>query len=151
MNIYIASDHAGFELKEHLLKYLQSNGYQAFDKGPFEFNPGDDYPDFVGAAAHEVSLNPQSNLGIVIGMSGQGEAIVANKFKGIRAGVYYGGNEEIPKLMREHNNANILSLGAKFLTKKQAEDAVMIWLDTEFSNDERHTRRIKKIHDIESK
>ena len=85
----------------------------------------------------------------MIGLSGEGEAIVANKFKNVRAIVYYGGNEEVLKLSREHNDANILSLGAKFLTPEQAEKAVDIWIETQFSNDPRHLRRIKKIEEIE--
>src|SRR4051812_48173823 len=123
MKVYIASDHAGFELKQHLVNYMEENGIDVVDKGPFEFTPGDDYPDWISLVAREVSENP-SVRGIVIGLSGQGEALVANKFKGVRAGVYYGGPIEIPQLLREHNNANVLSLSAKFLSKEQAERAV---------------------------
>jgi len=96
--------------------------------------------------AKKVAENPEQNRGIVLGASGQGEAIAANKVKGIRAAVFYGGPEEIIKLSREHNNANILSLGASFLSEEQARQAVRVWLETSFSGEERHIRRIRKIN-----
>lgn len=151
MNIYISSDHAGFELKQKIIAYLAQSGVVAIDKGPFEFKSDDDYPDWIAEVAKEVSADPVNARGIVIGSSGQGEAIVANKYKNVRAGVYYGGPEEILSLLREHNDSNILSLGAKFLTPEQAEKAVDIWVDTQFSGEERHVRRIKKISDLEIK
>jgi ribose 5-phosphate isomerase B len=149
MKLFISSDHAGFELKQHLVNYLEENGLEVFDKGPYEFKADDDYPDWISLVAEEVSVTPDS-LGIVIGLSGQGEAIAANKFKGVRAGVYYGGPIEIPQLLREHNNANVLSLSAKFLDKSQAERAVDVFIETQFSKEERHVRRIKKIAKIEN-
>lgn len=149
MTIYISSDHAGFELKQHLLGYLKGKKVEIVDKGPFEYTEGDDYPDWISLTAEEVSRDPDHAKGIVIGLSGQGEAITANKFKNIRAAVYYGGDTEVLKLSREHNDANILSLGAKFLTDDQAERAVDIWLETYFSGDDRHRRRIEKIASIE--
>jgi ribose 5-phosphate isomerase B len=148
MKVFIASDHAGFELKEHLVHYLEENGIEVSDLGPHQFTAGDDYPDWISLVGQEISEN-QNQLGIVIGLSGQGEALVANKFKNVRAGVYYGGSEEIPKLLREHNNANVLSLGAKFLSKQEAERAVDIFIESQFSKDERHVRRIKKISNLE--
>ena len=148
MKLFIASDHAGFELKEHLVHYLEENGLEVVDKGPHQFTEGDDYPDWISLVAEEVQVNADA-LGIVIGLSGQGEAIVANKFNGIRAGVYYGGPIEIPQLLREHNNANVLSLGAKFLDKSQAERAVDVFIEAQFTKEERHVRRIKKINNIE--
>lgn len=150
MKYFIASDHAGFELKKHLISYLEENGVEVFDKGPFEYVAGDDYPDWISLVAQEVSKNPAEARGIVIGMSGQGEALAANKFKNVRAGVLYKYDEEIVRLMREHNDANVLSLGAKFLKPEDAEKAVDIFIDTEFSNDERHVRRIRKISKIEN-
>lgn len=144
MKVYIASDHAGFELKQHLINYMKGNGVDVVDKGPFEFHPGDDYPDWISLAAEEVSKDPEA-LAIVLGLSGQGEALVANKIKNVRAGVYYGGPIEIPQLLREHNNANVLSLSAKFLQKDQAERAVDVFIETPFSNDERHIRRLNKV------
>lgn len=148
MKIYLASDHAGFELKEYLCGYLENHGFEVVDKGPYEFKEGDDYPDWISLVAEEVSDHPDER-GIVIGHSGQGEAIVANKFLHVRAGVYAGGPIEIVELLREHNDANILSLGAHFLNKEQAERAVDAFIDTQFSEEERHVRRIKKILTIE--
>lgn len=150
MKCFIASDHAGFELKRQLIPYLEENGIEVIDKGPFNYVAGDDYPDWIALAAAEVSEQPQNTWAIVIGLSGQGEAIAANKFKNVRAGVYYGGPEEILKLLREHNDCNVLSLGAKFLTLEEAQKAVDIWIESQFSNDERHIRRLKKIEALES-
>lgn len=146
--IFLGTDHAGFKLKEHIKKYLLGLGMKVIDEGAHKFDPEDDYPDFVARAAKKVAED-KDNKGIVFGGSGQGEAIAANKIKGIRAAVYYGGNMEIVKLSRTHNNANILSLGARFLKKDEAVEAVKLWLGTDFSNEPRHARRIKKISRIE--
>lgn len=147
MKIYIGSDHAGFELKEKLLSMLVEEGYEVIDKGAFKYEENDDYPDFIEAVAKEVSAEPEGALGIIIGGSGQGEAIDANRFPHVRAAEYYGGPIEIVKLSREHNDANILSLGARFVKEQEAKDAVRLWLTTPFSGDERHVRRIDKIDD----
>ena len=145
MKIYIASDHAGYELKEKLIDYLiAENGNEIIDKGAFEYNEKDDYPDFVSKVAQKISENPEAK-GIILGGSGQGEAITANRFKGVRAVVYYGGDEKIIELSRQHNDANILSLGARFLSEDEAKNAVKKWLSTDFSEGDRHIRRIKKI------
>lgn len=149
MKIYIASDHAGFKLKQHLINYLEENGVSVIDKGPFQFDELDDYPDWISKAAKEVATDPNNARGIVIGLSGQGEAIVANKFKNVRAGVFYGGSIEIIKLLREHNDCNVLSLGAKFISASDAEHIVDVWIETQFSNDPRHKRRINKIQELE--
>lgn len=165
--IYLASDHAGFELKEKLKIYLQELGYEVRDFGAFQYDADDDYPDFIRQAAEAVSKNPEKDRAIILGGSGQGEAMVANRFKGVRAVVYYGffpapksyevephkisdkadseQNNKIIRFSREHNNANVLSLGARFLTEEEAKRAVKLWLDTKFNNEERHVRRIKKI------
>lgn len=145
MKIVFASDHAGFELKKNLLPFVDGLGFEVKDFGAYELNEKDDYPDFISLAAKEVSENSDSVKGIILGGSGQGEAIVANRFKGVRAAVYYGGSTDIVSLSREHNDANILSLGARFLSEEEAKNAVKIWLKTLFSDDERHVRRIKKI------
>ncbi len=145
--IYIASDHAGFELKKQVIDHLKKTDQQIEDCGPFKVDPDDDYPDFIYPCAVKVGQNPGS-MGIVIGMSGQGEAIVANKVKGIRAALYYGGHEDIIVLSRQHNNANVLSLGAKFLTPEQVERAIDLWIETGFDGG-RHQRRIDKIDMIE--
>lgn len=144
MKIYIGSDHAGYELKEILKINLSSLGYEVEDKGAFFLDEDDDYPDFIIPVANEVSKDINS-FGIVIGGSGQGEQISANKIKGIRAIEYYGGNLDIVKLGREHNNANILSLGARFINEEGAMKAVKLFIETPFSEDERHIRRINKI------
>ena len=147
MKILIATDHAGFALKQELVLFLESLGYEVKDFGANSFDPEDDYPDFISPLAKEISAD-SSLKGIIIGGSGQGEAIVANKFKGVRAAVFYGGVTEIPKLSREHNDSNILSLGARFVSLEIAKEAVKSWLETPFSNEARHIRRINKIDDI---
>lgn len=145
MNIYIASDHAGFELKNNLGEFIKGLGFTVIDKGPFALDESDDYPDYVRLVADEILKDPSNTRGIILGGSGQGEAMVVNRRKNIRAAVYYGGPLDIVKLSREHNNANILSLGARFLSNDDAEKAVKLWLETEFTGEERHQRRIEKI------
>jgi ribose 5-phosphate isomerase B len=154
--ILISSDHAGFELKKVLAPFIRELGFEVKDMGAFEFDAEDDYPDFVMPLAEEISAASEHNSdlkGIVIGGSGQGEAISANRFKGVRAVVFNGqyrpdDGRYIPHEIvtsREHNDANILSLGARFLSVEDAKNAVEVWLSTSFSGDERHVRRIKKI------
>ncbi len=146
--IFLATDHAGFELKEKIKKFLIESEFEVEDVGADKFEAGDDYPKFISIAAKKVS-KMQNSKGIIFGGSGQGEAMVANKIKGIRAVVYYGNSLGIVKLSRLHNDANILSLGARFLEEKQAIEAVKLWLATPFSNEERHKRRIRQIVQIE--
>jgi len=147
MKIYIGGDHAGFELKEELKKFLKEEGHEVEDFGAFKLDPEDDYPDFVIPVAKAVSLNTRS-LGIVLGGSGQGEAIVANKTIGIRSAVYYGGNLDVVRLSKEHNSANILSLGARFINLDEAKEAVKVFIETHFSREERHIRRLDKVEQI---
>jgi ribose 5-phosphate isomerase B len=151
MKIYIGTDHAGFELKEELKKFLEDLGCEVEDKGAYEFNKEDDYPDFilpvVKAVAEDIARDLDSR-GIVIGGSGQGEAIVANKVKKIRAAVVY--DEYSARMSREHNDANIVSLGTRTLSADKAKKLVKLWLETPFSNEERHKRRIEKIKTIEN-
>ncbi len=149
MKVIIGSDHAGFRLKEKIKEYFRKNNVECEDVGPFNYDKTDDYPDFVIRVAKKVAR--LKCMGIIIGYSGQGEAITANKFKGIRAVVYYGGNKKIIKLTREHNDANILSLGAGFLNEKNAIESLKLWLKTNFSNEKRHKRRLRKISDFERK
>ncbi len=144
MKTYISSDHAGFDLKEKLKAFLVELGHEVEDKGAFTFDSNDDYPDYVRPVAEAV-VGENGSFGIVLGKSGEGEAMVANRVNGIRAAVYYGGNLEIIKLSREHNDANILSLGAGFLSEDKAKEAVKLWLETSFSNEDRHVRRISKL------
>ncbi len=149
MKIYFASDHAGFELKSMLLPFVESLGHTVVDFGASDMDREDDYPLFVEKAAIEVYKSPDDSRAIIIGGSGQGEAIVANRFPNVRATVYYGGNEEIIKLSREHNDANVLSLGARFLTPDEAKKSVELWLKTPFSHASRHARRLKEIDEME--
>lgn len=144
MEIYIASDHAGFELKEKLKIYLTELGHSAKDFGAPSYDENDDYPDFILPLAEEIAKDPENSKGIVLGGSGQGEAMAANRIKGCRAVVYYGGSDKIIVLSRQHNNANILSLGARFLNEDESKAAVKLWLETPFSGEERHVRRLKK-------
>lgn len=146
MTIYFATDHAGFELKNSIVDFVRDElGYEVVDCGAVTLDPNDDYPDFISLAARAVSEDPVNRRGIIFGGSGQGEAIVANKFPHVRAAVYYGVHKRIATLSREHNDANILSLGARFVTIEEAKDVVREWLLTPFSGDERHIRRIEKI------
>ncbi|KKN29505.1 hypothetical protein LCGC14_0843390 [marine sediment metagenome] len=147
--IFLGSDHRGYELKEKIKKWLGGLDYPFEDMGAHKLDLDDDYPDFISLVAQEVSKNPENNLGIVLGHSGQGEAIAANKFPGIRAIVFYGGPEEILKLSREHNDANVLSLGASFVSDEDAKSALKLWLETKFSGNARHDRRINKIKELE--
>ncbi|MDD4988856.1 MAG: RpiB/LacA/LacB family sugar-phosphate isomerase [Candidatus Pacebacteria bacterium] len=147
MKIYIGSDHAGFELKNALIPFIEKLGYEVIDCGAKTLDPKDDYPDYILPVAKAVGEDLKDSKGIVIGGSGEGEAIAANKILGIRAAEYYGGNLEIVKLSREHNDANIFSLGARFINEKDAKEAVKLWLSTPFSGDARHVRRIKEIED----
>jgi len=161
MKIYIGGDHAGYEIKEKLKTYLPELGlgYEVVDKGAFKYDADDDYPDFVTEVAKSVAGDPGS-FGIILGGSGQGEAMCANRVKGVRAAVFYsealpqgsidinGGNStdpyEIVKLARVHNNANILSLSTRFLSLDQIKFAVELFLKTEFLREERHVRRLAK-------
>ena len=148
MQIFIASDHAGFELKSALVPFLTELGHEVVDCGAAKLTPDDDFPQFMAKAALKVFEEIDTARGIIIGGSGQGEAMVANRLPGIRAAVYYGGNKEIIRLSREHNDANVLSLGARFMSVEEAKEAVKLWLDTAFSNDPRHIRRIGQIETI---
>lgn len=192
--IYLASDHRGYNLKEKIKDWLDQWGYEFQDMGAFEYDPNDDYPDFVHKAAEAVANDPERSRGIILGGSGQGEAMVANRYKNIRAVVYYGPScvpsslktsayapsfaegyggqskasadrpgeqgkateeqgttdkkDEIIKLSRQHNNSNILSLGASFLSEEEARRAIKEWLEVPFSGDARHIRRLEKLNSL---
>jgi ribose 5-phosphate isomerase B len=148
MKIYFASDHSGFEMKEKLVPYVKELGYDVIDLGPESLDPVDDYPGFASEAAKKVTENLNDSRAIIFCSSGQGMAIVANRFPNIRAALYYGGPKEILTLSREHNNANILSLGTKFLSLDETKEAVRLWLETSFSEEERHKRRIGEIENL---
>ena len=143
MIIHLATDHTGVSHKEVLKAYLVEQGIDVVDHGATEPIDADDYPDYVIPCAHAVAADPES-MGVVFGGSGQGEAMCANRVPGVRCAVYYGGPTDILTLSREHNAANMLSLGARFLSEDEAVEAVTIWLGTAFSNDERHVRRLSK-------
>ncbi len=148
MKIYIGTDHAGFDLKEELIRFLEDSGYEVEDMGAYEFSATDDYPDFVFPVAKVVAEDAENRRGIILGGTGIGNGILANKVKGIRAGVVY--DEYSAKMSREHNDANVMTLGARTLTVNKAKKLVKLWLNTPFSNEERHKRRIDKIKKLES-
>jgi ribose 5-phosphate isomerase B len=146
MKVFLASDHAGFVLKNVLVDFLRAGEYEVEDMGAHSLEGSDDYPDYIEPLAHAVAQH-NGSMGIVLGGSGEGEAIASNRTEGVRAAEYYGGNLEIVRLAREHNNANVLSLGARFINEEHAKEAVQLFLTTPFSNEERHARRIEKIDD----
>ena len=157
MRIYLGSDHAGFDLKEKVKAFLKGEGYEVVDCGAEAYDKDDDYPVFIGRAAECVSKNPGS-WGIIFGGSGQGEAMVANRFSGVRCALFYGpcvamsaidvtgkksdDSFEMLSLTREHNDSNMLSLGSRFLKEEEAIKAVKIFLESPFSGSARHKRRI---------
>lgn len=161
MKIYIGSDHVGYELKEKLKTYFKELGNDVIDKGSFAYDASDDYPDFITPVAQAVAGEALS-FGIILGGSGQGEAMCANRVKGARAAVFYGealpkddidikGRKsidpfEIIKLARIHNNANILSLAVRFLSEDEIKFAIELFLSTKFEGEERHIRRINKFN-----
>jgi ribose 5-phosphate isomerase B len=143
MKIHLATDHAGLELKEKVKLYLSDLNYEVIDHGAYEYDALDDYPDFIFPCAKAVSNDIESK-GIILGGSGQGEAMAANRVKGVRAAVFYNGPDEIIKLSRQHNNANILSLGARFMSEEEMYKIIEVWLSTDFESG-RHQRRIEKL------
>lgn len=163
--IYLGTDHTGFELKEKIKAFLKEEGYEVEDCGALEYDKYDDYPDFIGKTAEAVSKDPDNNRGIIFGGSGQGEAMVANKYKGVRCALFYSlatpveaidinGNQsedpyEILKLTKIHNAANVLSIGVRFLTEDQIKKAIKTWLDAAWPTEERHIKRVEKIKEIE--
>ena len=143
MKIHLATDHAGLELKNSIKDHLLDKGYNVTDHGAHEYDALDDYPDFIFPCARAVASDPESR-GIILGGSGQGEAMAANRIKGVRAAVFYNGPKEIVKLSREHNNANILSIGARFMSEEEIYDAIEQWFEEPFEGG-RHQRRIEKL------
>jgi len=166
MKIFVATDHAGLELKNTIRDYLLGKGYDVTDCGAYSYDKNDDYPDFIAKAALEVSKDPKNCRGVILGGSGQAEAIVANKFKGVRCALFY--KEAIPitaaditgresndplemiRLSREHNDSNMISIGARFVSGEQAVKVVTLWLSSPFTADERHVRRLSKLAIIEN-
>ena len=148
MKIFFGTDHAGFALKEALVTFVRDElGHEVEDMGAHAYDEEDDYPDFAGKVAARVGGADTRGIifGIILGGSGEGESMTANRFKSVRAAVYYGGTLDIVRLSREHNDANVLSLGARFISEAEAKSAVRVWLDTPFGGEERHVRRITKM------
>lgn len=144
MTIHIGADHAGYNLKEILKPFVQSLGYTVVDHGAFDENLVDNYPDFIEPVAQAVA-DDNNSYGIILGGSGQGEAMDANRFAHVRAAEYYGGDLDIVKIARQHNDANILSIGARFVSDSEAMDAVKIFLETSFSSDKKYEHRIEQM------
>lgn len=159
MKVYFAADHAGFELKNILLNFVRGElGHEVEDCGAYEMDPNDDYPEIIASACRQMVSDialEQESRSIILGASGQGEAMAANRFRGVRAAVFYGsagsqtdaaGHElDMIASIRSHNDTNVLSLGARFISEEDAKSAVKAWLTTPFSGEERHKRRIKKL------
>jgi ribose 5-phosphate isomerase B len=146
MRVHLGSDHAGLELKQHLIGWLQDHDHQPIDHGPYEPDPEDDYPPYCLRAGEAVVSDPGS-LGIVIGGSGNGEQMAANKVDGVRAALAW--SEETAQLGRMHNNANVVAVGARMHTIEEATRFVEVFLSTDFTGEERHVRRIAMLTDYE--
>jgi len=146
MRVYLGSDHAGYELKMHLVNHLTKQGHDVVDVGPHVYDPEDDYPAFCLHTGAKVVAD-EGSLGIVIGGSGNGEQIAANKIDGVRAALVW--RTEIAQLARQHNDANIISLGAREHTLDEATSFVDTFLATPFSGNPRHARRIAQVADYE--
>lgn len=163
MKIALATDHTGFEQLKDLEIFLEELGHECQNFGPRSLNIADDYPDFISKAAEAVA-NGNCELGVVLGGDGEGEAMTANRFKGVRCGVFYGpavvgriidangrvssSPYEIVKLTRQHNNANMLSIAARFVTLSDMKQVIKLWLETPFNGEPRHVRRIDKLDKI---
>ena len=147
MRVYLGSDHAGFELKAHLIEHLTAAGHEPVDCGPTAYDPDDDYPPYCFATGERVLADPGS-LGVVIGGSGNGEQIAANKVSGVRAALAW--SEETARLAREHNDAHVVSIGARMHTPDEAARFVDVFLGTAFTGGERHARRLRMLAEYEA-
>lgn len=148
MRVHIATDHAGYELKEELIVFLNERGYEAVDHGAFQYDAQDDYPSFCFAAAEATVADPGS-LGVVIGGSGNGEQIAANKVRGARCALAW--NEETARLARQHNNANVVGIGARQHSRTEVEQILLAFLAEDFSGEARHQRRIDQLSEYENR
>lgn len=164
MKLALSTDHAGFTQLQKLNSYLQSQGHECHNYGPASFDPDDDYPDFIKPAAQAVA-NGECQMGIIMGGSGQGEAMAANRIKGVRCAVYYGpavasgiidaqGHQnqdpyEILRLSREHNDANMLSIASRFVSDTEIEKVASLWLSIVYPAVANHARRIQKLDQTE--
>ncbi len=147
--IYIGADHGGYKLKEQLKKFLTKKKLEFVDVGAKKLKVGDDYPDYAKIVGKKVSQNPLRNLGLLICRSGQGVCIVANKFNHVRAALVW--NEKEAEMSRKDDMSNVLCLPSDYISQKDAEKIVKVWLDTPYSTEARHVRRVKKISDLESR
>ena len=147
MRVHIASDHAGYELKAIAITHLENNGHEVIDHGALTYDPQDDYPSFCFEAA-QATVNDPGSLGIVIGGSGNGEQIAANKVSGARAALAW--NLQTARLAREHNNANVVGIGARMHTSEEALEIIDAFLSEPYSNEPRHQRRIEILADLEA-
>ncbi len=148
MLIYIGADHRGFQLKEILKNFLKEQGYEVIDVGNDHYDENDDYTDFAVSVGRAISEDPYNRRGVLICRSGIGVDIVANKFKGVRSALV--SNPDQAYLSRNDDDTNVLSLAAEFLSDEQAKKILSVWLQTPFSGEEHHKRRLKKIIEIES-
>ncbi len=158
MKIYIGTDHAGYVLKEKLVSFLRVQGHEVVDMGAYTYDENDDYPDFVSKVARAVSEEVHDSTkvrGIILGGTGEGEAITANRFPYVRAIVYYGkvspvveDESGILARSRRHNDSNVLSLGARYFTEEDMVEVVNFWLNAPYGGEERHVRRLAKIDNI---
>jgi ribose 5-phosphate isomerase B len=148
ITVHLASDHAGFDMKQELLNWLRDHDYGVVDHGAHEYDPDDDYNEFILDAVKATVDDANTSRAIIFGGSGQGEAMMANRIKGARASVYTYPNLDIIKLSREHNDANILSIAARFISNEDMIEAVELWLTTTFPAEDRHVRRNTKLDSL---
>lgn len=147
-SIHLASDHAGFSHKEAIKIWLQDSIYNIVDHGADTLHPLDDFPDFINKAVAMVNDSAGDSCAVIFGGSGQGEAMLANRYPKVRATVFYGGNKEIIRLSREHNDANVLSFGARFVSIEEVKDCILLWLSTPALMDDKYERRNRKMEDL---
>lgn len=148
MVIHLATDHAGFEHKEAVALWLRDEGYEVIDHGAMVFDEQDDFPDFISLAAAAVSKQPTTVRAVIFGGSGQGEAMIANRYPHVRAAVYYGGEVSIPALSRQHNDSNVLSIGCRFVSVDVTKKVIWDWLHTDALKEDKYHRRNQKIETI---
>lgn len=146
--VHLAADHAGLGHKEHVESWLKEEGYTVVDHGTHELDPLDDFTDAILPAAKAVSEDSENSIAVIFGGSGQGEAMIANRFPRVRATVYYGGNLEIISLSRKHNNANILSIGARFIEINDTKKIIWDWMHTDFKGEAKYQRRNDEIDSL---
>jgi len=147
MRVHLGSDHAGLEFKDHILRWLTEHHHEVVDHGPFQYDANDDYPVFCLRAAEGVAAD-EGSLGIVLGGSGNGEQIAANKVRGVRAALVW--SAETARLAREHNDANVISVGARMHSPAEMIGFIQAFLVTPYSNETRHTRRITLLTEYEA-